>query len=673
MKDFFISYTAHDRAWAEWVAWQLEEAGFTTLIQAWDFGGGNWVLQMDEAMRTTQRTVAILSPQYLDAVYTHAEWADKYRLDPKGEKDLLIPVRIAPVEPQGLLAQIVYVDLVGCPEEEAARDALLRRVRGERGKPSVMPAFPGSVAQVRSVTQKPPFPAAEQDQERLLRVRDIVIRWRGLYAKKLAALRAAANKAKQWRSVPPEQFDTAVAEVINLAGEAARGFMDIDRKQFEFATAYGLSIHPTVIWGQAISDVLVSQQLVSLAAQEAREALNARRAELGLPAASDPLPDQYGFEMIARVLSSAVALLEFNITRLPRGYLQAVGPSVSTDLSAMKTLLLAQLNDEPGLHLLTTEPGLQPLGAFTARRLSLSALCAQRNREHSIDLLAYDSEHVYYWTRSSPLPTMQFTLEERVEAAAFLSRDAAPRAALVESTGAVETIDADGKRDEVGRLVNGSIDKAAIWIDPLNPQRWHAIGYSHKHGLVSCERGTADARVSSEDLWSQPEFAAQFSERPFWKHPTDLTLAELAGLPCLIVSRQVAQGVGVCFLDPGTLTPLRRPLAIAEFVGEMAIASGRWLIVCALSRGEPSPRILVWDLESDSDAPIGSWHELRADIYSPIVTAQTPNSFEVLVNVRSFEKDVPQPFRLCQFSWPEAALRELGSFALLRIWQVETR
>jgi hypothetical protein len=26
-RDFFISYTGADRRWAEWIAWQLEEAG----------------------------------------------------------------------------------------------------------------------------------------------------------------------------------------------------------------------------------------------------------------------------------------------------------------------------------------------------------------------------------------------------------------------------------------------------------------------------------------------------------------------------------------------------------------------------------------------------------------------------------------------------------------------
>ena len=34
---FFISYTGKDKAWAEWIAWQLEHKGCRTLLQAWDF------------------------------------------------------------------------------------------------------------------------------------------------------------------------------------------------------------------------------------------------------------------------------------------------------------------------------------------------------------------------------------------------------------------------------------------------------------------------------------------------------------------------------------------------------------------------------------------------------------------------------------------------------------
>lgn len=38
--DFFVSYNKADKAWAEWIAWQFEEAEYTTIIQAWDFAAG---------------------------------------------------------------------------------------------------------------------------------------------------------------------------------------------------------------------------------------------------------------------------------------------------------------------------------------------------------------------------------------------------------------------------------------------------------------------------------------------------------------------------------------------------------------------------------------------------------------------------------------------------------
>ena len=65
MKDFFVSYNRADRSWAEWVAWQLEEAGYAVVIQAWDFrAGSNFVLQMQGASADAERTIAVLSPNY---------------------------------------------------------------------------------------------------------------------------------------------------------------------------------------------------------------------------------------------------------------------------------------------------------------------------------------------------------------------------------------------------------------------------------------------------------------------------------------------------------------------------------------------------------------------------------------------------------------------------------
>jgi hypothetical protein len=164
VKDFFISYTSHDRIWAEWIAWNLEEEEFSVVIQAWDFVG-NWVVKMNTAMQEAERTIAVLSPHYLEAMFTQSEWANAFRRDPTGEKDLLIPVRIAPVEPKGVLAQIVYVDLVGRNEGEAL-ELLLKRIRGERGKPTVSPQFPGAHATERqaqrSITARPVYPDAQR-------------------------------------------------------------------------------------------------------------------------------------------------------------------------------------------------------------------------------------------------------------------------------------------------------------------------------------------------------------------------------------------------------------------------------------------------------------------------------------------------------------------------------
>lgn len=92
--DFFISYTSTDQEWAEWIAWQLEEAGYRTTIQAWDFhAGGNFVLQMQEGALAT-RTLAVLSEAYLQALYTKPEWAAAFAQDPTGTGGVLVPVRV---------------------------------------------------------------------------------------------------------------------------------------------------------------------------------------------------------------------------------------------------------------------------------------------------------------------------------------------------------------------------------------------------------------------------------------------------------------------------------------------------------------------------------------------------------------------------------------------------
>jgi WD40 repeat protein len=157
--DFFISYTSADRRWAEWIAWQLEDAGYRVLIQAWDIvPGANFVERMDRAVQEAARTIAVLSPEYLESVYTKLELQAAFRSDPDGLRRRLLPVRVAPCEPVGLLAVLVYIDLVGLPDEAAARETLLDSVRRSvagRAKPETRPSFPAARA-----VDRPLFPGA---------------------------------------------------------------------------------------------------------------------------------------------------------------------------------------------------------------------------------------------------------------------------------------------------------------------------------------------------------------------------------------------------------------------------------------------------------------------------------------------------------------------------------
>jgi tetratricopeptide (TPR) repeat protein len=141
--DFFVSYAGPDRAWAEWIAWQLEAAGFTTLLQAWDFAPGrDWAHLMQRGTMQSRRTIAVLSSAYLESAFGEAEWLAAFANDPTGEHGLLIPVRVEEVEPPGLLRTRVYLDLVGL-SGDTARQRLLDAVSQSRLKPASEPEYPG--------------------------------------------------------------------------------------------------------------------------------------------------------------------------------------------------------------------------------------------------------------------------------------------------------------------------------------------------------------------------------------------------------------------------------------------------------------------------------------------------------------------------------------------------
>ncbi len=158
MPDFFISYNKADKDWATWMASVLEGDGrYTTIFQARDFRPGeNFVLRMQEAMRDSDRTIAVLSNHYLAALFTQIEWTAAFQKDPTGRHRALIPVRVEPCELPPPFNVLIYCDLVGLDEAGAQR-ALLAAASATPVSQPTRPVFPGPASV--------PAPAAHPDSQ----------------------------------------------------------------------------------------------------------------------------------------------------------------------------------------------------------------------------------------------------------------------------------------------------------------------------------------------------------------------------------------------------------------------------------------------------------------------------------------------------------------------------
>jgi tetratricopeptide (TPR) repeat protein len=141
---FLVSFNKADRVWATWIAWVLEEAGYSVWFQDWDFRG-NFVEHINRAHAQAHRTLAVLSDNYFGSDFTLAEWSARFAQDPAAREDRLVPVKVGPLTGETILAPIIYADL-DCDEAEA-QQRLLARVKKAvdptyRPKPEVRPAFP---------------------------------------------------------------------------------------------------------------------------------------------------------------------------------------------------------------------------------------------------------------------------------------------------------------------------------------------------------------------------------------------------------------------------------------------------------------------------------------------------------------------------------------------------
>jgi hypothetical protein len=146
-----VSHARRDRAWAEWVAWQLEHAGWdiTVELDCWDWhAGDNFVAKMNAALDTCDHMLALFSQAYFEpARWTAEEWTAAFRLA-KDKPGFLVPVRIDDTPAPGLLGPLIAPALHGRPHEQV-RTELLGAIR-PTGRPQLEPPLPGHAGEDRS-------------------------------------------------------------------------------------------------------------------------------------------------------------------------------------------------------------------------------------------------------------------------------------------------------------------------------------------------------------------------------------------------------------------------------------------------------------------------------------------------------------------------------------------
>ncbi|MFF4277162.1 FxSxx-COOH system tetratricopeptide repeat protein [Streptomyces sp. NPDC001536] len=234
---WFISHAGADRAWAEWVGWQLLDAGHQVELDYWDWGAGdNFVLKMNAALERG-RFLALFSPAYFEPErFTTPEWTAMV-----ARREKITPVRIAETTVPAVLSSLLAPDVFGL-DDHAARQELLRAVEGP-SRPLRAPSRPpGMLAQVSG--SGPRLPGS------LPRVWNVPVR----------------NAAFTGRDGMLVHLREALASGQRVAVQALHGRGGVGKTQLAIEYAHRFAGEYELVWWVASEDpALIPDQLAALA------------------------------------------------------------------------------------------------------------------------------------------------------------------------------------------------------------------------------------------------------------------------------------------------------------------------------------------------------------------------------------------------------------------------
>jgi hypothetical protein len=103
--DFFVSHAGRDTGWAEWLAWQLQQAGYSVELDVWDWAPGeDFVARMQTALERADRLLAVCTEAYFASAFGGAELRVAFAQQAVGR---IVPVLVEPVTLPPLCASLI--------------------------------------------------------------------------------------------------------------------------------------------------------------------------------------------------------------------------------------------------------------------------------------------------------------------------------------------------------------------------------------------------------------------------------------------------------------------------------------------------------------------------------------------------------------------------------------
>jgi tetratricopeptide (TPR) repeat protein len=252
--DLAVSFAPVDRAWAEWVLWQLDQAWLRASLAPLDGapGGSAARVHLGELKRA-DRILLLLTPASLALVERDPAWVDAFAPQLRSGEGRVIALLIRTCAPRGrgLALPAEPIDLRGLDEESAVQ-ALVRGVRRGLASPRQEPG-PGAEG-LRKSTRQPTYPAGRAPVWRVPRERNPAFAGRdaelGRLAESLSADGRRPGRGRIAHLVARGSRPTSPVGLTELATEHA----------YARAGAYGV-----VWWVRASERSIMAADLCSLA------------------------------------------------------------------------------------------------------------------------------------------------------------------------------------------------------------------------------------------------------------------------------------------------------------------------------------------------------------------------------------------------------------------------